>query len=77
MIEKEFSVKTKRGNYAVERFTDGAGNVRYRLMHDRRYITAETFKTENSAIEALLEHLMREHVRQLDLLAVGLMDDNV
>lgn len=76
MIEKEFSVKTKRGNYAVERFTDGAGNVRYRLMHDRRYITAEIFKTENSAIEALLEHLMREHVRQLDLLAAGLMDDS-
>lgn len=76
MIEKEFSVKTRQGNYAVERFTDGAGNVRYRLMHDRRYITAETFKTENSAIEALLEHLGRVFVRQLDLLSVGLMADD-
>lgn len=76
VTEKVFSVKTRRGNYAVERFIDSCDTVRYRLMHDRRYITAETFKTENSAIEALLEHLMREHVRQLDLLAVGLMDDS-
>lgn len=76
MIEKQFSVKTRHGNYAVERFTDGAGKVRYRLMHNRRYITAYTFETENSAIEALLEHLMREHVRQLDLLSVGLMADD-
>ncbi len=76
MIEKEFSVKTRQGNYAVERFTDGAGKVRYRLMHDRRYVTAETFKTENQAIEALLEHLGRVFIRQLSLLSVGLIDDD-
>lgn len=76
MIEKEFSVKTHNGNYAVERFTNGAGQVRYRIMHDRRYVTAETFKTENEAIEALLEHLGRVFVRQLSLLSVGLMDDD-
>lgn len=77
MIEKEFSVKTRQGNFAVERFTDGAGEVRYRLMHDRRYITAETFKAANVAIAVLLEHLGRVFVRHLSLFADGQMEDCV
>lgn len=69
---KVFSVKTRHGNYAVEKIKDICNNTRYRIMHDRRYVTPETFFTENQAIEALLEHLGREHVRQMDLLAAGL-----
>lgn len=69
---KVFSVKTRRGNYAVERINDELHRDRFRLMHDRRYITPEIFWTENQAIEAMLEHLGREHVRQMDLLAAGL-----
>lgn len=76
MIEKEFSVKTRQGNFAVERFDDRIGKVRYRLMHDRRYITAETFESENAAIAVLLEHLGRVFVRDLSLFPVGQMEDS-
>lgn len=69
---KMFSVKTKEGNYSVERIKDDLGRTRFRLMHDRRYVTPEMFWTENQAIEALLEHLGRVFVRQMDLLANGL-----
>lgn len=75
VTEKVFSVKTRNGNYAVERFIDSCDVTSYRLMHDRRYITPYTYLTENRAIEALLEHLGRVFVRQLDLLSVGIMDD--
>ncbi len=75
-VEKVFSVRSRNGNYAVEKIKDNLDRTRFRIMHDRRYITPEIFWTENQAIEALLEHLGREHVRQLDLLAVGLMDDD-
>lgn len=68
---KVFSVKTKKGNYAVEIFKDVCNSTRYRIMHDRRYVTAETFFTENQAIEALLEHLNRVFIRQLSLLDSG------
>lgn len=64
VTEKVFSVKTRRGNYAVERFVDSSNTVRYRLMHDRRYITPETFFHENRAIAALLEHVRRVFVQQ-------------
>lgn len=76
MIEKEFSVKTRQGNFAVERFDDGNGKVRYRLMHDRRYITAETFESEDVAIAVLLEHLGRVFVRHLSLFPMGQMEDS-
>lgn len=69
---KVFSVKTGRSNYAIERITDISSRRRYRIMHDRRYVTPELFLTENLAIEALLEHLGRVFVRQMDLLANGL-----
>ncbi len=65
--EKVFSVKTRRGNYAVERFIDSSNTERYRLMHDRRYITPETFFHENMAIAALLEHVKRVFVQQQTL----------
>lgn len=65
---KRFSVKTRKGNYSVEEFSNGDGSLeRYRLMHDRRYITAETFFDEESAISALLEHLKRVFVKQMSL----------
>ena len=73
---KVFSVKTRHGNYAVEKINDELHRDRFRLMHDRRYITAEIFWTENQAIEALLEHLGRVFVRQLDLLSVGIFDND-
>lgn len=69
---KVFSVKTGHGNYAVEEINDNLNRRRYRIMHDRRYVTPEIFWTENQAIEALLEHLGRVFVRQMDLLANGL-----
>lgn len=69
---KVFSVKTGRGNYAVEKCNDICNRTRYRIMHDRRYVTPELFWTENQAIEAMLEHLGRVFVRQMDLLANGL-----
>lgn len=67
VTEKVFSVKTRRGNYAVERFVDSGDTVRYRLMHDRRYVTPETFFEENKAIAALLEHVRRVFVQQQTL----------
>lgn len=74
--EKVFSVKTRNGNFSVERFIDRYGVESYRLMHDRRYITPETFKLENTAIAVLLEHLGRVFVRHLDLFSVGLMEND-
>lgn len=73
---KMFSVKTQKGNYSVEQFGDSLGRRRYRIMHNRRYVTPEIFWTENQAIKALLEHLGRVFVRQLDLLSVGLSDND-
>lgn len=64
---KVFSVKTGRGNYAVERINDELHRDRFRLMHDRRYITAEIFWTEDQAIEAMLEHLKRVFIKQLTI----------
>lgn len=75
--KKVFSVKTKCGNYAVEKTKDNLDRTRYRIMHDRRYVTPELFWSENQAIEALLEHLGRVFVRQLDLLSVELMDYDI
>ena len=67
VVEKIFSVKTRRGNYAVERFIDSHDVTSYRLMHDRRYVTAECFQEENKAIAALLEHVKRVFVQQQSL----------
>lgn len=63
-VEKVFSVRSRKGNYAVERFIDSTNTKRYRLMHDRRYITPETFFHEDWAIAVLLEHVRREFVQQ-------------
>jgi len=67
VVEKVFSVKTRRGNYAVERFIDSCDVTSYRLMHDRRYVTPECFREENKAIAALLEHIRRVFVQQQTL----------
>lgn len=64
VTEKVFSVKTRRGNYAVERFIDSSNTERYRLMHDRKYVTPETFFIEIKAIAALLEHVRRVFVSE-------------
>lgn len=65
VTEKIFSVKTKNGNYAVERYLDSYGVTSYRLMHDRRYVTFNMFREEITAIRALLEHLNRIYTPNL------------
>lgn len=67
VTEKVFSVKTRHGNYAVERFIDAHDVILFRLMHDRRYVTPECFREENKAIAALIEHIRRVFVNQLTL----------
>lgn len=59
-VFKVFSARTTRGNYYVQQMPDPYScEPVYRLMHDRRAVQCQDFKSEPEAIAALLEHMRR------------------